>query len=73
MQLDAVVQRDDGARAEAPRLLALCAGAVIGARLGAHLSKRIHGRWIMRILAVALSLVGVRVLVMAIAALLRHR
>jgi uncharacterized membrane protein YfcA len=59
--------------AEAPGLLALCAGAVIGARLGAHLSKRIHGRWIMRILAVALSLAGVRVLVMAIAALLRHR
>ena len=58
--------------AEAPGLLALCAGAVIGARLGAHLSKRIHGRWIMRILAIALSLAGVRVLAAAIAALLRQ-
>jgi uncharacterized membrane protein YfcA len=69
-----VVHLFDGSltRAEAPGLLALCAGAIIGALLGAHLSKRIHGLWIMRILAIALSLVGVRVLVMAIAALLRR-
>jgi len=69
-----VVHLFDGSltRAEAPGLLALCAGAVIGARLGAHLSKRIHGRWIMRILAIALSLAGVRVLAAAIAALLRQ-
>jgi hypothetical protein len=69
-----VVHLFDGSltRAEVPGLLALCAGAIIGARLGAHLSKRIHGRWIMRILAMALSLAGVRVLLMAIAALLRR-
>jgi hypothetical protein len=59
--------------AEAPGLLAICAGAVIGARLGAHLSKRIHGRWIMCILGIALSLAGVYVLETAVAALLRHR
>ena len=69
-----VVHLFDGSltRAEAPGLLAICVGAVIGARLGAHLSKRIHGRWIMRILAIALSLAGVRVLAAAIAALLRQ-
>jgi hypothetical protein len=69
-----VVHLFDGSltRAEVPGLLALCAGAVIGARVGAHLSKRIHGRWIMRILAVAVSLAGVRVLVMAISVFL-HR
>jgi len=58
--------------AEVPGLLALCAGAIIGARLGADLSRRIHGLWIMRILAIVLSLVGLRVLVMAITALLRR-
>ncbi len=70
-----VVHMFDGSltRKEAPGLLALCTGAIIGARLGAHLSKHIHGRWIMRILAIALSFAGVRVLVMAIAALLSHR
>jgi uncharacterized membrane protein YfcA len=70
-----VVHLFDGSltRAEAPGLLAICVGVVVGARLGAHLSKRIHGRWIMRILAIALSLAGVRVLAAAIAAFLRHR
>jgi uncharacterized membrane protein YfcA len=69
-----VVHLFDGSltRAEAPGLFAICVGVVVGARLGAHLSKRIHGRWIMRILAIALSLAGVRVLVMAITALLRR-
>jgi hypothetical protein len=57
-------------RAEVPGLLALCVGAVLGARLGANLSKRIHGRWIMRILAIALALVGVRVLLRAIMAIM---
>ncbi len=51
---------------EVPGLLALCAGAIIGARLGAQMSKHIHGRWIMRSLAIVLSLVGVRVLFRAI-------
>jgi len=45
---------------------ALAGGAVIGAQLGAKLSKRMHGRWIMRVLAVALALVGLRILVLAV-------
>ncbi len=52
--------------ADAPKLLALAGGAVVGARGGAHMSKRVHGRWIMRGLAAALVLVGVRVLILAI-------
>jgi hypothetical protein len=56
-----------------PNVLPLAAGAVVGARAGAHMSTRIHGRWIMRSLAVALGLVGVRVLVPAIATMLSHR
>ncbi|MBP7053158.1 MAG: sulfite exporter TauE/SafE family protein [Phycisphaerae bacterium] len=51
--------------AEAPRVLAIAVGAVSGAQLGARLSKRIHGRWILRGLAAALGLVGVRILLVA--------
>jgi len=67
-----VVHLFDGSltRAEVPGLLALCTGAVVGARLGAALSKRLHGRWIMRTLAIVLSLVGVRVLLRAIMAVM---
>lgn len=43
----------------------LAAGAVAGAQLGARLSPRIRGRWIMRALAVALALVGIRILLVA--------
>jgi len=50
---------------EAPRALAIAAGAIVGAQIGARLSKRIHGRWIMRSLAVALAMVGVRILIAA--------
>jgi hypothetical protein len=49
-------------RQEAPRLLMLAAGAVAGAQAGAQLSQRVQGRWIMRALAVALGLVGIRIL-----------
>jgi uncharacterized membrane protein YfcA len=58
----------DGAlgREEAPRVLAIAAGAVVGAQIGARVSQRIHGRWIMRSLAIALGLVGVRILVPAL-------
>jgi len=58
----------DGAlgREELPHVLAIAAGAVVGAQVGARLSRRIHGRWIMRSLAVALSLVGVRILILAL-------
>ncbi len=45
-------------------LLAL--GAVAGAPLGAALSRRVHGSVIMRVLAVALGLVGVRILLGAL-------
>lgn len=58
--------------ADAPKLLALACGAVVGARAGAYMSKHIHGRWIMRGLAIALMLVGVRVLVLAIASTMPH-
>jgi uncharacterized membrane protein YfcA len=50
----------------AAQLLVLAAGVVVGAQAGAHMSKRIHGRWIMRGLAAALGLVGVRILVLAL-------
>lgn len=40
----------------------LAIGVVFGAQLGARLSKRIHGTWIIRCLAVALLTVGARVI-----------
>lgn len=48
------------------RTIALALGVVPGAQLGARLSNRIHGRGIIRALAVALGLVGVRLLVGAL-------
>jgi uncharacterized protein len=47
------------------RTLMLSAGVVIGAQIGAVLSDRLHGRLIIRILAVALALVGARLIWMA--------
>jgi uncharacterized protein len=44
--------------------LALAIGVVVGAPLGAQLSNRIQGQWIMRSLAVALGLAGIRIAVM---------
>jgi uncharacterized membrane protein YfcA len=38
-------------------------GAVVGAQAGAQLSKRLHGNGIIRALAVALGLVGIRILI----------
>ncbi len=46
--------------------LFLAIGVMIGAQAGAWLSVRVHGRWIIRGLAVALIFVGVRILVMAL-------
>jgi uncharacterized membrane protein YfcA len=43
--------------------IALSIGAILGAQLGAKLSHRIHGDWIIRSLAIALGLVGIRLLV----------
>ncbi|XCH79132.1 MAG: sulfite exporter TauE/SafE family protein [Candidatus Dehalobacter alkaniphilus] len=45
--------------------LALAIGVLFGAQLGARLSKRFHGVWIIRCLAVALGLVGIRIFIMA--------
>jgi uncharacterized protein len=41
----------------------LAVGAVLGARLGAFLSRRLQSSWIIRILSLALAVVGARVLV----------
>lgn len=45
--------------------IALSIGVLFGAQLGARLSNRFHGVWIIRSLAVALGLVGIRILIMA--------
>jgi hypothetical protein len=47
------------------RTIALAIGVVAGAQLGAWLSSRLRGQWIMRGLAVALGFVGLRVLALA--------
>lgn len=44
------------------RTLCLGAGVIVGAQAGAHVSSKIHGNWIMRGLAVALCLLGMRLL-----------
>lgn len=48
------------------RTIMLSLGVVIGAQFGAHLSNRIKGDWIIRGLAVALAVVGLRLLWSAI-------
>jgi uncharacterized membrane protein YfcA len=45
------------------RAAVLSAGAVIGAQFGARLSQRVSGTWIIRLLAVGLATVGVRLLI----------
>ncbi len=47
------------------QIAGLSAGVIFGAQLGAKLSKKIHGNLIIRSLAVALGLVGIRILIMA--------
>jgi uncharacterized membrane protein YfcA len=46
--------------------LSLAIGALLGAPLGAHISGKIHGNWIIRGLALALVVVGIRILILAI-------
>jgi uncharacterized membrane protein YfcA len=46
------------------RTIALAIGVLIGAQLGAMLSNRLQGSWILRGLAIALGFVGVRILIM---------
>ena len=45
------------------RAIWLSIGAILGAQLGAKLSQRIHGDWIIRSLAIALALAGLRLFV----------
>ena len=49
----------------AHRTVALAIGVVLGAQIGARLSERIQGGWIIKGLAGALGLVGLRILIMA--------
>ena len=64
MALTATVQHvlDGSLWAGLERLLYLGPGVMIGAPLGARLSEKVHGAWILRALAIALVLVGVRLL-----------
>lgn len=48
-----------------PQTIALGLGVLIGAQFGARLSHHVQAQWILRSLAVALGLVGVRILVLA--------
>lgn len=48
------------------RTIALAIGVFIGAQIGALLSNRVHGKWILQGLAIALGLVGVRIFIMAL-------
>ncbi len=48
------------------RTLFLAAGVLVGAQLGALLSRRIQGSWIIRGLAVALGLAGIRIFLTAL-------
>ena len=45
------------------RTLFLAAGVVLGAQVGARLSRRVRATWLLRLLALALLLVGIRLLV----------
>jgi uncharacterized membrane protein YfcA len=45
------------------RTVALGIGVLIGAQFGARLSQRVHGRWILRILAIGLIGVGARLVI----------
>ncbi|MEJ2224655.1 MAG: sulfite exporter TauE/SafE family protein [Syntrophobacterales bacterium] len=47
----------------AHRIAALGIGVLIGAQFGAYLSKKISGAWIIRALAVAVALVGIKMLI----------
>jgi uncharacterized membrane protein YfcA len=48
------------------RTIALSIGVLLGAQLGAFLSRRMGGLWIIRGLAVALGIVGIRILILAL-------
>jgi len=48
------------------RTVALAIGVLLGAQVGAMLSSRVEGSWIIRGLAVALGFVGIRILIMGL-------
>ena len=48
------------------RTIALAIGVLIGAQLGAFLSNRVGGAWILRGLAIALGVVGIRILILTL-------
>jgi uncharacterized protein len=48
------------------RTIALAIGVVLGAQIGARLSEKIQGGWIIRGLAMALIVVGIRILIVAL-------
>lgn len=48
------------------RTIALAIGVLLGAQIGARLSEKIRGSWIIRGLAIALGLVGLRILAIAL-------
>jgi uncharacterized membrane protein YfcA len=49
------------------RTIVLSLGVLVGAQLGARFSHHVQGQWILRSLAVALGLVGIRILMLAFA------
>ncbi len=53
-------------QASAYQTILLGLGVLFGAQAGAWFSGRVHGVWIIRSLAVALGLVGIRILIMAL-------
>lgn len=48
------------------QVIGLSIGAIVGAQVAARLSRHIHGDWIIRSLAVALAVVGLRLVVLAL-------
>jgi uncharacterized membrane protein YfcA len=48
------------------RTITLAAGVLLGAQVGALLSNRVQGNWIIRGLAIGLVFVGIRILIMAL-------
>jgi uncharacterized membrane protein YfcA len=52
-----------GVKSLAGRVAALGMGVLIGAQLGAYLSNKIKGIWIIRALALAVAVVGIRMLI----------
>jgi hypothetical protein len=59
--IDGTLAFDHGLR----RAILLGMGALIGAQIGARLSRHVHGQWIVRVLGIALAVVGARLLVQA--------